>query len=271
MEKLNGGYINSVFRNDGEVVKYYKDCPTVYVPIDKRVQNEIGALKRFGPSLAPTFYSADLANRVITMEFINGESMNHHLENGSSTREKQELFEGLGQILSKIHAVKVPGVDIEDYIDHIGKKAMEDYAIFYKSGVGNMFDVDMEALLWKVKTLALPEVAKKARERGKLSYTHGDIWSNNIVSGRAIDWEFSIPGLPEEDLAQVIMWDIDRFPHCTSSFEKGYGEPVENKKGFMLLKLLDYMEGASIPEAEQENENGFITKHVKLLRTISNG
>jgi hypothetical protein len=39
----------------------------------------------------------------------------------------------------------------------------------------------------------------------------------------------------------------------------------------MLLKLLDYMEGASIAEVGQENDNGFITKHVKLLRNISNG
>lgn len=70
MEKLQGGYINQAFRKDTQVVKYYQECPTVFVPVDKRFTNEVSSLMRYGGIYAPKLYEADFANCVVTVESI---------------------------------------------------------------------------------------------------------------------------------------------------------------------------------------------------------
>lgn len=266
MEKLLGGFINDVYLREGAVEKHYHAIPTVYVPIDKRYRQERDALIRHGGLQAPQLLVADDDRQILTMEFLPGQSMKRLIENGSGEREKRELFEGLGRMLRDIHAHTAPGT-IDEYVEKMKKKAWDDFTILKESGIAVPFGIDLDKVASSLVRFALPEVTRAARTHTTLSYTHGDIWSNNVIDLKAIDWEFSIPGLPEEDLVQVYMWDVSRFPQYEEDFVKGYGK-IPDLRAFQILKLLDYMEGASLEQVEREDEKGFITVHANLLRDV---
>lgn len=267
MELLSGGYINQVFRNGGVVEKHYREVPTVFVPLETRYKNERDALVRNNGEHAPLLYDFDDTLQVLHMEFVRGDSMKKSIENGICAPEKAELFTYFGTILKKIHTQKAPG-NTSDYIEAMRKKAWRDLELFRNSGVPKMFGIDEDKIAKLLVRYAIPELTKRAHTHPQLTYTHGDMWSNNLIEDKAIDWEFSIPGLPEEDLVQVYMWDIAKFPQHEKDFLQGYGF-VPDLRPFQILKLLDYMEGASIKQVESEQEDGFVTMHARILKSIT--
>ena len=98
MRKLEGGFINNVFLENGIVIKIFSNDNLVGTPSHERLERERRALSIFGGTLAPRLIS----NKDVTLhqEFIEGESYE------TMARQGEKVFEVAGSMLAKVHRFK---------------------------------------------------------------------------------------------------------------------------------------------------------------------
>lgn len=253
-EKLEGGFINQVFREDGVVAKEFGGEELVRKSSESRLRRERHALVRFGGILAPRFLGFDDKGRLLQEFLIGGILEGRAAEND---------YVDSGALLSSIH---VPVASSFDYVrvalektwDKSRKSAAE---ILEYEGLDITVTVDWE----KAAIIGVTRV-------------HRDFWFGNIIRTndgvRAIDWEFAGIGSPYEDLAIVELWIFREYekalPECREWFTKGYGKEFDQTTvvEFLKAKCVEFLATTSLADYLNEDDGGFYHNKVKLLKEM---
>ncbi len=253
-EKLEGGFINQVFREDGVVAKEFGGEALVRKSCENRLRRERHALVRFGGSLAPIFLGFDDDGRLL-QEFLPGGVL--------EGKAVEKDYVDSGTLLSSIHSPVACSIDyiqnaLEKAWDKSRKLAAE---IMENEGLELTILVDWE------------KVSKMGATR-----VHRDFWFGNIIRTndgvRAIDWEFAGIGSPYEDLAIVELWIFREYertqPQCREWFVRGYGKDFDQLTiiEFLKAKCVEFLATTNLAEYLNEDADGFYHNKVKLLKEL---
>ncbi len=261
IERLGGGFVNEVYRLNGQVFKYFPNDGLVRQSGEERARREKFALERFGGDLAPTLMGFD--RRVLIEEFLEGQL----LEN-SVRRLGLRAFEETGEVLRRIHSPVRRDFSYtrDEFESRVDKDTTNAGAILSHEGVASKINIDWN----KVSELGTTRV-------------HRDFWFGNIIVGnnhsnnhmRVIDWEFSGIGSPYEDFAIVDLWVLREYqrnyPGCDESFWKGYdfhpdGEAI---KEFLKARCISFLATTTLDAYMRENDDGFYHNKVQVLKELT--
>ncbi len=258
MEKLEGGFINNVFWDDGVVIKSFAGDELVGIPASERRFREAKSLVLYGGTLAPMVLGFSQEGNIL-QEFIQGELLEKKAETS-----KEINFVELGRLLASIHQPVNGGLNrFRDKMeDRIRSSQQKTRALFEYLGLETQVAIDWQEM-----------------ERWGLCRIHRDFWMGNIIENQrglvAIDWEFSGIGSAYEDFAIVDLWIFreyrDKYIGLEDEFWRGYGvKPDEDSiREFLKVRCLEFLATTEIESFELEDENGFYHNKVKLLRELN--
>ena len=271
---LEGGYINSVYRNGDHVVKHYIEHPAITTPKEMRFQREIQALTLFDGTISPRLISYDEERLVITMELFEGENLKYIVENGTSDYEKQHFFRRTGELARLVHETKIPAtLEMKsDYSNNKRRTALNNYNTIISTGLAEEADINTDRLLTRLIRKDLPNMSRTLNSTDHFSFLHGDFWLSNLIGTQStgdvfgiIDWEYAHFGMPHEDIAQIMMWDLRGKEQYIPDFFAGYGTHLDVVP-FIVTTALEYVSEGTPEEYRSQDENGFIKKHASILK-----
>lgn len=257
LERLEGGFINEVYKKDGVVLKHFSGDELVGKPAHLRARREKHSLVKFGGHLAPKLLGFDNKDELF-QEFVQGELVENILE-----EIEYQVFVQAGEVLRKIHTPvnRNPEYLREDFESML--------AVNYQTAKPLLAaeQVDIEICVdW-------PEVYRWGTTR-----VHRDFWLGNLIDTRdglkVVDWEFSGIGSPYEDFAMVDLWIIrdneTRFPDVSRKFWQGYGvQPNQDIiKEFLKTRCIEFLSTTSINDYKKEPSGGFYHNKIALLRSL---
>lgn len=251
MKKLEGGFINNVYLENGLVVKSFENDSLVGISSAERIGNETRALSLFGGTIAPRLIS--LNGTVLCQEFIEGESYETRARRG------EKVFKEPGVALALIHNFCTVPWPLHTYYQ----------AKFAKA-------VNLAGPILKLEEL-FPEFVfprKIVYEFGS-RYIHGDFWLGNLIGKQGekptvIDWEFSGIGSPFEDFAIADLWIFREFPGSSNDFWEGYSKRPDQKTidSFLVLKCVEFLATTTLENYLLEEKNGFYHNKIDVLKTL---
>ncbi|MBI2064873.1 MAG: aminoglycoside phosphotransferase family protein [Candidatus Yanofskybacteria bacterium] len=251
MRRLEGGFINNVFLEDGIVVKVFSNDGLVGMSSYERLERERRALSIFGGTLAPRLISSQ--GVVLRQEFIEGESYE------TMARRREEVFEAAGRILAKIHRFQFPDRTLPPYYLGRFRRAVEyTRPILELEQISPVFEVAWDIIY----------------EQG-VRYVHGDFWLGNIIGKigedpKVIDWEFSRVGSPYEDFAIVDLWIFREFSGSEHDFWRGYGIRPDQEmiNSFLVLKCVEFLATVTLEDYLKEENDGFYHNKITTLKSL---
>ena len=251
MRKLEGGFINNVFLENGIVIKIFSNDNLVGTPSHERLERERRALSIFGGALAPRLIS----NKDVTLhqEFIEGESYE------TMARQGEKVFEVAGSMLAKVHRFKFSNrVPPSYYLGRFEKAIKLARPVLNLEQIFPRFEV-----AWDI-----------VYELG-MRYIHGDFWLGNIIGKigkepKIIDWEFSGAGSPYEDFAIVDLWIFREFADSEQDFWRGYGfrPNQETINSFLILRCIEFLATVTLENYLKEEKDGFYHNKITTLRSL---
>lgn len=252
MKRLEGGFINQVYLEDGVVIKIFDNDAMVGISSVERMKKEAAALKMFGGVAAPRLLSCE--GTTLRQEFIDGVSYETRARHG------EQIFQAAGTLLADIHC-SIPTTNrvLRSYYDARFSKAIELASPILKlEQLAPVFDVS-----WKIV------------EKWGAGYVHGDFWLGNVLGQdgekpKAIDWEFSGIGSPYEDFAIVELWIFREFPGSEHGFWAGYGKRPDQAtiNVFLILRCVEFLATTTLDNYLSEEKDGFYHNKVAVLRTL---
>lgn len=252
MRRLEGGFINNVYLENGIVIKSFANDALVGIFSAERLKNEIRALNIFGGIVSPRLISFD--ETAISQEFIEGESYENMARRGD------RIFEKAGAVLAQIHNffIVVPRSLSAYYQTRFKKALLLAEPILKHERLSPVFDVSWE-IVYKIGS----------------KYIHGDFWLGNLIGQpnerpKAIDWEFSGVGSPYEDFAIAELWIFREFQGSSFEFWKGYGNMPDSKtiNSFLILKCIEFLATTTLEKYLLEEKDGFYHNKVEVLKTL---
>ncbi|MCR4326898.1 MAG: aminoglycoside phosphotransferase family protein [Candidatus Roizmanbacteria bacterium] len=265
MEKLEGGYINDVYAQDGTVIKQFHGDELLSSSSDRRYRRELWALKRFGGVLAPRLIHNGGTD--IEMEYIDGKPIDDLIRT-LDEETKDDLLYQAGEKLRSIHCpIKISSRQLVDTLlhraTHYGKKA---------ASVLHMAGIEPSDISSRVAEMVDPS---SVRTLGG-STVHRDYWLNNTLYKNGvlqcvIDWELSGTGSPYEDFAIVDLWITREHGHG-DAFWNGYGVKPDRAttNAYLMTKLVDFL-STTVPDhiaAEYEQGGGFYSNKLAILKEL---
>lgn len=253
MKKLEGGFINQVYLENGVVIKIFDNDALVGVSAAERIYNEAAALRIFGGTIAPRLIEVE--GITLKQEYIEGESYEEQARRG------KDVFCVAGELLAGIHARGAVGGEVlrENYLARFARAIVVTKIILELEGLTPHFDVSWELVShWGV------------------SLIHRDFWLGNILGNdgaqpKVIDWEFFGIGSPYEDFAIVDLWIFREFPGSEKQFWKGYGRVPDSKTidAFLTLRCVEFLATTTIDKYLLEEKDGFYHNKVAVLKTLN--
>lgn len=252
MKRLEGGFINQVYLDNGIVRKTFGNDGLVGISSERRMQNELTALQIFGGTIAPQLISH--AGITLCQEFIEGETYEVKARRG------EKVFEAAGKILAEIHNFK---------------KEQKHSAIQH-------FTAKFERALQKAKPILDSEelapsflADEQTLNKWGTRYIHGDFWLGNILGWnnakpKVIDWEFSGIGSPFEDFAIAELWILREFPGSHDDFWRGYGKKPDQGTidSFLILRCVEFLSTTTLDRYLLEERDGFYHNKSVVLRSL---
>jgi aminoglycoside phosphotransferase (APT) family kinase protein len=218
MKKVEGGFVNSVFKTNGTITKIFEGEDLVDKSVEERLKREALALRRFGGVVAPALLR--IGSDSIVQAFLSGVN--------AETLEQKPFYEA-GRLLRQVHVpIRRNPEYLRQHIEQRFNKAREKTIEMFDLTNVNM-DVD-----WN-------EVFRFGTTR-----VHRDFWLGNIIVNdkdlRLIDWEFSGIGSPYEDFAIAELW-IFREYGGREEFYAGYGRRPDQKtvEQFLKMKCIEFL------------------------------
>lgn len=256
-QKLEGGFINEVFRENGSVYKHYTGENLVGQSSHLRKLRELYALKRFGGNLAPELVSLDGANGIY-QEFLQGSV----LETIVPELTPADFFQ-TGQLLRQIHT------PVNSSFLYTQNRLLTVEARYRRQTQPLLDHLALTINLnFDFSTVAQLGVTR----------VHRDFWLGNVIATpnglKAIDWEFSGLGSPYEDFAIVDLWVIREYqsihPYLFDAFYSGYGFIPDQATviEFLKLRCLQFLATTTVADFKSEPNDGFYHNKVQLLRTL---
>ena len=252
MKKLEGGFINQVYMEDGVVIKIFDNDLLVGISSAERFKKETEALKIFGGTVAPRLISSEGVE--LRQEFIEGESYETRARRG------EDVFQTAGALLNEIHnrgAFNNQPLQ-KNYQIRFEKAMALAEPILKLEQLSPVFNVS-----WKIVSIF------------GASYIHGDFWLGNILGERgakpkAIDWEFSGIGSPYEDFAIADLWIFREFADSSKKFWKGYGREPDKKTidEFLMLRCVEFLATTTLEKYILEEKDGFYHNKIAVLKTL---
>jgi hypothetical protein len=129
MDKVEGGFVNSVFKTNGTITKVFEGEDLVDKSIEERLKRELFALKRFGGIIAPALLG--IGSNFIVQEYLKGAN--------AETLEQKPFYEA-GRLLRQVHIpVRRNPEYLRQHIEQRFSKAREK-----ASGMFDLKDVNVE-------------------------------------------------------------------------------------------------------------------------------
>lgn len=251
MKKLEGGFINNVYLENGVVVKSFTNDTLVGISSAERAMNEKRALKIFGGTLAPRLISS--SDTVVHQEFVEGELYEARARRG------ENLFEESGSVLAQIHNFHRSRCSLAFYYEERFQKAF--------NFAEPILRAERLSLVFNVCWTTVSELGSR--------YVHGDFWLGNLIGKpgekpRVIDWEFSGIGSPFEDFAIADLWIFREFPNSSHDFWIGYSKKPDQEtvNSFLILRCIEFLATTTLENYSLEEADGFYHNKVAVLRTL---
>lgn len=252
MKRLEGGFINQVYLDNGIIRKTFGNDGLVGISSEKRMQNELTALKIFGGTIAPQLISH--TGITLCQEFIEGETYE------AKARRGEKVFEVAGNILAEIHrfgkAEKI--AETPNFIARFEHALQVARPILELEELSPSFLVDDRVL-----------------DKWEARYIHRDFWLGNVLGQdnarpKVIDWEFSGIGSPFEDFAIVEIWIFREFPGSRDSFWHGYGKRPDHGtiNSFLILRCVEFLSTTTLDQYLLEEKDGFYHNKSVILRSL---
>ena len=254
MTRLEGGFVNTVYLIEGEVVKEFGNDNLVGVSSARRILNESLALSIFGDTIAPRLLFVN--GTCLHQEFVQGESYEVKARRG------ERVFKTAGSCLRKVHDKCHGGLRLNSYYQARFDEAVKAAApILRREKISPKFQPS-----WSI-----------VEEWGS-KYIHGDFWLGNVIgkdsgSPKVIDWEFSGIGSPFEDFAIVELWIFREFPGSSEEFWDGYGILPDQSviDSFLILRCVEFIATTKLRAYVLEEEDGFYHNKISVLRSLCSG
>lgn len=257
MKKLEGGFINEVYLENGIVIKIFGNDELVGIPSAKRLFQESKALRIFGGTIAPRLIHIE--GLTLKQEYIEGETYEIKARRG------EQVFEVAGALLEKIHKQRMDNDLLPEFLQ---------YPLYYESRFAKAREIAEPILKAEQLSVEFDVNWEHARTLGRC-YIHGDFWLANIIGKeskkpKVIDWECSGVGSPYEDFAIADLWILREFPGSEVDFWKGYGikPDQETINAFLVLRCVEFLATTTLDKYLLEEKDGFYHNKITVLRTL---
>jgi aminoglycoside phosphotransferase (APT) family kinase protein len=189
------------------------------------------------PNVPYIFQPSDGVGRAYLMEHVEGETIARKiLRDPEFAAVRPKLARQCGQILARLHAVDIAGLDVELRVT-TGRQLLEQYREIYDGHnyPHPMFDVALKWLDGRIKDTPNPKLV------------HGDFRHGNLMIApdgvRAmLDWEIVHIGDPLEDLSWI----------CVNSWRFGVTEKIVGGFGDVEDLLAGYAEAGGHPYTPED-------------------
>jgi hypothetical protein len=259
MERLTGGYINRVYKDDGIVRKEFTGDDLVGKSATSRLAREKSALSKFGGGIAPAFLGISGENALL-QEYLPGRVLEEVIRDDG----EGNCFAMAGRLLREIHEpVREKQAHFRDIFEQrLERNHARAEGLLKREGINVSIEFDWQ----KVFKLGITRV-------------HRDFWMGNVMQGldgnlRVFDWEFSGIGSPYEDFAIVDLWVIrefgGEFVNCTHDFWAGYGYVPDQGAidGFLVARLVEFLATTTISQYDLEDRDGFYHNKIEVLKEL---
>jgi thiamine kinase-like enzyme len=275
MKEIGGGYINSVFLNDKEIIKKYGNKSIVNgfgLSTTERFKNEHRALTTLNSTmrkdlLLPQLLDSSDVDETISMQFISGTPVEDYLI-ATELRDVESIMAKIAVSFKELHMIKL---DVEEV----------DFTELYLTRLMAYLELNKEILEFenisseRIKILGNRILREPDFIISAPCYVHTDGWLNNMIitpdkNIYFLDWEFFSIGSFYEDLGTFYIY-VDQFfkNNCAATFYKRYASNINDEliKFFGILRCLRLLQYVGLQNYNDGLDDGGHC-HKEMIRRL---